>query len=58
METKSCGAGLLLQSQGIQYLNDNLNEPAHVLVKLFHKVKKLKICPQQKCPQHPYNSIR
>lgn len=22
METKSCGDGLLLQSQGIQYLND------------------------------------
>lgn len=44
----------ITKSQGMQYLNDSLNECAQVLVKLFHAVKKLKIYPQQKCPQHLY----
>lgn len=47
----------IAKSQDTQYLNDGLNEHVQILVKLFHKVKKLKIYPQQKCPQHLYKHL-
>lgn len=54
MEKNPVELAFITKSRGMQYLNDRLNECVQVLIKLVHKVKKLKIYPQQKCPQHLY----